>query len=85
LLQFSLFSLAYHMHHPPHSPWIDLPNDIWGWVQNMKLLIMQLPPFSLLHLCLVQIFSSEPYFQTRLVYAVPLMWDTKFYTHTKQV
>jgi hypothetical protein len=31
---------------PPHSPWLDLPNDIWGWVQIMKLLIVQLPPFS---------------------------------------
>jgi hypothetical protein len=33
------------MPHPPHSPWFDLPN-IWWWVQNMKLLIVQLPPFS---------------------------------------
>jgi hypothetical protein len=31
---------------PPHSPWLDLPNDIWGWVQIMKLLIVQLPSFS---------------------------------------
>jgi hypothetical protein len=28
------------MPHPPHSLWIDLPNDIWGWVQIMKLLIV---------------------------------------------
>jgi hypothetical protein len=20
------------MPRPPHSPWFDLPNDIWGWV-----------------------------------------------------
>jgi hypothetical protein len=25
----------------PHSPWIDLPNNIWGWVQIKKLLISQ--------------------------------------------
>jgi hypothetical protein len=25
------------MSRPPHSTWFDLPNDIWGWVQNMKL------------------------------------------------
>jgi hypothetical protein len=31
---------------PPHSPWLNLPNDIWGWVQIMKFLIVQLPPFS---------------------------------------
>jgi hypothetical protein len=30
----------------PHPPCLDLPNDIWGWVQFMKLLIVQLPPFS---------------------------------------
>jgi hypothetical protein len=21
---------------PPHLPWLDLPNDIWGWVQIIK-------------------------------------------------
>jgi hypothetical protein len=26
----------------PHSPWFDLLNNIWGWVQNMKFLIVQL-------------------------------------------
>jgi hypothetical protein len=34
------------MLHPSHSPWFDLPNNIWGWVQNMKLLIVQFSPFS---------------------------------------
>jgi hypothetical protein len=34
------------MPRPPHSPWFDLPNNIWGGEQNMKLLIVQLPPFS---------------------------------------
>jgi hypothetical protein len=34
------------MPRPPHSPWLYLPNDIWGWVQIMKFLIVQLPPFS---------------------------------------
>jgi hypothetical protein len=36
---------ACHMSRPPHSPLFELPNDIWGWVQNMKLLIVQRPPF----------------------------------------
>jgi hypothetical protein len=31
-----------HMSRSPHSPWFDLPNNILGWVQNMKLLIVQL-------------------------------------------
>jgi hypothetical protein len=37
LIHFSLLSHACHMPRPPHSPWLDLPNDIWGWVQIMKL------------------------------------------------
>jgi hypothetical protein len=36
LVLFSLLSHVCHMHHPPHSPWLDLPNDIWGLVQIMK-------------------------------------------------
>jgi hypothetical protein len=31
---------------PPHSPWFDLPNNIWWWSQTMKLPTAQLPPFS---------------------------------------
>jgi hypothetical protein len=46
LVQFSLLSHACHMPCPPHSPWLDLPNDIWGWVQIMKLLIVHLSQFS---------------------------------------
>jgi hypothetical protein len=30
----------------PNSPWFDLPDNIWGGVQNMKLPIVQLSPFS---------------------------------------
>jgi hypothetical protein len=30
------------MPRPPHSPWFDLPNNIWRWVQIMKLPIVQL-------------------------------------------
>jgi hypothetical protein len=31
---------------PPHSPWFDLPDYIWGWVKIMKLPTVQLSPFS---------------------------------------
>jgi hypothetical protein len=34
------------MSRSPHSPWFDLHNNIWGGVQIMTLLIVQLPPFS---------------------------------------
>jgi hypothetical protein len=43
-VQFPLLSHACQMSRPPHSFY--LPNNIWGWVKNMKLLILQLPPFS---------------------------------------
>jgi hypothetical protein len=38
-----LLSHTCHMSRPPHSPWFDLPNNIWEGVQNMKFLIVQLP------------------------------------------
>jgi hypothetical protein len=31
---------------PAHLILLDLPNNIWGGVQNMELLIVKLPPFS---------------------------------------
>jgi hypothetical protein len=46
LAHFPLLSHTCHMLCPPHSPWLDLPNDIWASVQIMKLLTVQLPPFS---------------------------------------
>jgi hypothetical protein len=42
---YTFLTHACHMLHPTHSPWFDLPNDVWGWVQYMKLLIVPLPPF----------------------------------------
>jgi hypothetical protein len=43
----SPLSHACHMPRPPNSPWFDLPNNIWLWVQIMKLPIVQLSLFSL--------------------------------------
>jgi hypothetical protein len=37
---------ACHMPRPPHSPWFDLPNTIWWWVQIMKLPTVQLSALS---------------------------------------
>jgi hypothetical protein len=42
----SPLSHACHMPRPPHSPSFDLPNNIWRWVQIMKLPTVQLSPFS---------------------------------------
>jgi hypothetical protein len=69
---------------PPHSPWLDLPNDIWGWVQIMKFLTVQLSPFSH-HLFPLRYKYSSHNPQTPSVYALPLVWQTKFHTHTKQL
>jgi hypothetical protein len=41
-----LLSHACHMSRLPHSLWFDLPSNIWGGIQTMKLLTVQLPPFS---------------------------------------
>jgi hypothetical protein len=38
LVEFSLLCHACYMLHPPYS-WFDLPNNIWEWVQIMKLLV----------------------------------------------
>jgi hypothetical protein len=35
---FSTLPLPCYIPRPSHSPWYDLPNGIWEWVQNMKLL-----------------------------------------------
>jgi hypothetical protein len=59
-VHFSVLSHACHMSLPPHSPWLDLPNDIWGWAQVIKFLTVQLPPFSCHIIPLTfQIFFSE--------------------------
>jgi hypothetical protein len=71
---------------PPHSPWLEVPNGIWGWVQIMKFLVMQLPPFSR-HLVPFRskYTSQNPVLKHLSVYALPLAWETKFHNHTKQL
>jgi hypothetical protein len=71
---------------PPHSPRFDLPNDIWWWVQIMKLPhCATFSILSLLHPPSVQPFPSAPCSHTPSVYALPLKLQTKFQTHTKQL
>jgi hypothetical protein len=43
---YTFLSHECHMSRPRNSPGLNLPSDIWEWVQIMKLLIVQLPPFS---------------------------------------
>jgi hypothetical protein len=44
-VQFSRISHACHIPFPPHSPWFELNNNMWGWLHIMNLLIEQLSPF----------------------------------------
>jgi hypothetical protein len=78
-------SYSHHMYRTPHSPWFNLPNNIWGGVWNMKLLIVQLSPFLYYFIPLIRIFSLKSCSQTPLVYALTLMWETKFHTRSKQL
>jgi hypothetical protein len=57
---------ACHMPRQPHRPWLDLPNHNWGWVQIMKLLIMQLPPFSCYFIPLWSKYSPRTVFSGNL-------------------
>jgi hypothetical protein len=75
------------MSRPPHSPWYDLPiNTVFR--DEYKYEAPHCATHSsllLLHPSLVPIFSLGPCSQTPSVYALSLMWDIKFHTHTKQL
>jgi hypothetical protein len=68
-----------HMSCPSHSSWFDHPNNIWWWVQIIKLLTPLLPRPSW-----TQISSSATYSRTLSVYVHLSKWETKFQTHTQQ-
>jgi hypothetical protein len=53
-------SHACHMPRPSHSPLYDLSNDIWWWVQIMKLPILQLSPFSRYFIPVRSKYSQHP-------------------------
>jgi hypothetical protein len=74
-----------HMPCQPHSSWLDLPNDIWQWVQIMKLPTVQLSPLSCYFIPLRSKYSPQQSVLKHLAYALLLMWETKSHTHTKQL
>jgi hypothetical protein len=86
LVRFSILSHACHrpIPCPPHSPWLDLPNDVWKWVKIMKPLTVQLPPFSYYIITLRSKYSYQNPVLKHLL-SPPIMWETEFHTHTKQV
>jgi hypothetical protein len=82
----SLLSHSCHMHRPPHPPYLQLPNNIWGRVQFMKLLTVQLPLF--FHYFILLLGPNivlRTLFSDISVYALPLIRETKFHTHIKQL
>jgi hypothetical protein len=67
------------MPRPSHPPWYDHPNYIWWSVQVMKFLIMQSLPASR------HFFPLRSCYRTPSIYVLPLLWETKFYTHQQLI
>jgi hypothetical protein len=72
---------ACYVTRPPHARWLDYPNNIWRSLQVTELInsLVQPPaPSSLLVLSiLITLFSPA-------IFVLPIVWGTKFHTHTKQ-
>jgi hypothetical protein len=75
---------AYYMPCTPHTSWLYHPNNVWWCTQVMKLLIMQSFPAFCHFVPPTSIFTSASCSQTLLIYVLPLVWQTKFHTHTKR-
>jgi hypothetical protein len=79
----SHLSRACYMPRPSHHPWLDHLN-IWRSVQLTKLLIMQSSPASSDFLPLRSQYTPQHCSQTPSFWVLPLVWETKFHTHTVQ-
>jgi hypothetical protein len=67
------------MTYPPHSPWLDLPNDIWGWVQIMKLLVIN--EYQILMCCFNINLSLDSLYNLEEIENVITGSDTQTYIH----
>jgi hypothetical protein len=56
LVHFSLLSHAWHLPRQPHSPWLYLPNDIWGWRPTPRL---ENHPLAAVRDCLFNKFAAN--------------------------
>ena len=74
-----------NMLHPPHRPCFDQSNNTWRGVKIMPLFAVEFLPTSSVLLALMCKYPPQHHIlehpQTLLL---PSMWQTKFYTHTKQ-
>jgi len=80
LVSISHLSHACYMSQTSHSTSFDHPNNIWWSVKVVKLIIIQSSPASCHFLPLKSKYSP----QMPWIYVLPLVWETKFHTHTKQ-
>jgi hypothetical protein len=73
-----------HTCYMPHQclySWFYHVYDTWWGVQSIKLIfsfLLSLP------VCETQIPSSDPHSWTQSVHILPSVWQTEFYTHTKE-
>jgi len=76
---------ACNMLRPSHPPWYDHSSDIWQSGEVMKPLCMQSSPPSCHFLPFRSKYSPSNRSQTPSVYVLPLVRETKFHTHTKNM
>jgi hypothetical protein len=67
---------------PSHPPWFSHPNNIWWSIYVMKLFIMQSSPASSHFLPLRSKYFLQHTVLKHSHYVLPLVWETKFHTHT---
>jgi hypothetical protein len=74
-------SHACYMPHPFHPPSFYHSNKVYWGVQNMKLLIMHLSPYSRYFLPFRFKYSPQHFDLKRSVCFLHLMWETKLHNH----
>jgi len=83
-MHFSSHPCMLHVH-SSHSYWFDSPSNICWSVEVIKLLTLQSFHVSHIFLCLHSKYSHQAACsQTRSVHVLPLVWEIKFHSRTKQ-
>jgi hypothetical protein len=59
LVHVSPLSHACHMPCPPHSPWFDLPNDIWGCFSHTCFVQIVFSPLHIFQVCILTVPASS--------------------------
>jgi hypothetical protein len=85
LVYLSFLSHACRMPRPPHSPWFQLLNDLWGISISYEALSCAIFPFSRSVIPLKSIYSPQHPVLKHPQSALPFIGETKFHTDTKQL